>query len=115
MARFPEPQTWNDVLQAVDMLRVEQHDHKTLVFDTLDWLEPLLWAHICERDGKKNVEDYGYGKGHVAALDEWRLLVSRLERLRNERGMGVVLLAHSWIKPFNRGWSLWSAPWQGLG
>lgn len=98
--RFPQPESWIHVREALTTLRREQHSYRTLVIDTLDWAEPLLWKFICERDGKKDIEDYGYGKGYVAALDEWRVLVNDLEQLRTAKGMQVVLLAHSWIKPF---------------
>lgn len=100
--RFPTPTrwTWRDILDAVEALRVERHNYKTVVFDTLDAIEPLLWKHICERDGKSSVEDYGYGKGYSAALDEWRIFLSELERLRRERSIGVVLVAHSVVRTF---------------
>jgi len=98
--RFPMPETWADVLDAVRTLANEQHDYKTFAVDTLDWLEPLLWAHICKRDNEKSIESYGYGKGYVAALDEWRVFLSGLERMSKARGMHVILLAHSWIRPF---------------
>jgi len=100
VARFPEPQSWEDALAAVDVLTRDTHEFRTLVVDTLDWLEPMLWRFICTRDGQSNVESYGYGRGYVAALDEWRVFVGALERLRAQRSMGVVLLAHSWIKTF---------------
>lgn len=98
--RFPAPQTWTEVLEAVSELTVAEHPHRTLVIDTLDWAEPMLWAHICERDKQDNIEAYGYGKGYVAALDEWRILIAALERMRATKKMEVVMLAHSWIKPF---------------
>lgn len=100
VARFPTPETWQDVRDAIRTLTADAHEFETLVIDTLDWLEPLLWRFICQRDGKKDVEDYGYGKGYVAALDEWRIFLAALERLRQAKRMHVVLLAHSWIKPF---------------
>lgn len=98
--RFPPPESWAQVRDAVSALTNEPHDYRTLGIDTLDWLEPLLWRHVCERDGKKDIEDYGYGKGYVTALDEWRAFVSDLERLRAKRRMQIVLLAHCWIKSF---------------
>ena len=110
VTRFPMPATWSEVLDAVKTLTADPHDFRTLtkedhsfqtlVVDTLDWLEPLLWAHICERDGVPNIEAYGFAKGYIAALDEWRIFLAALERLRDQRGMHVILLAHSWIKPF---------------
>lgn len=98
--RFPMPTKWTEVLEAIRTLTKEDHAFQTLVIDTLDWLEPLLWSHICERDGVPNIEAYGFAKGYIAALDEWRIFLSALERLRDARGMHVILLAHSWIKPF---------------
>lgn len=100
VTRFPMPITWGDVLEAVRTLTEEEHQFKTLVLDTLDWAEPLVWASICKRDNQPNIEAYGYGKGYQAALDEWRVFLAALERLRERRGMHVVLLAHAWIKPF---------------
>lgn len=100
VARFPQPESWLEVLDAVRVLTVEQHEHQTLVLDTLDASEALLWKHICERDKKSSIEDYGYGKGYVAALNEWRALLGALERLQRERRMGVILVAHSLIRTF---------------
>jgi hypothetical protein len=93
-------QAWPDVVEAVETLTVEPHDLKTLVIDTLDKVEGFLWDYICKRDKKKSIEDYGYSKGYIAALDEWRVFLASLERLRDAKGMHIVLLAHSWVKPF---------------
>lgn len=98
--RFPAPESWTDVLEALRVLATDKHGYQTLVVDTLDWAEPLLWKFICERDEQPSIEAYGYGKGYSAALDEWRVFLAALERLRRAKGMHVVLIAHSWIKPF---------------
>lgn len=106
VARFPEPLCWQDARDAVLELINAKHEYQTLVIDTLDWLEPLCWAHVCATKlgtgGKRvsDIEGYGYGKGYASALDEWRRLLSMVERLRTLRGMHVVLLAHGWIKGF---------------
>jgi hypothetical protein len=102
VARFPAPQSWEDVLDAIRTLAAEPSAYQTLVLDTLDWAEPLLWRFLCEREKAKSIEEVGggYGKGYQAALDEWRVLLAALERLQRERGTHVILLAHSFIKPF---------------
>lgn len=100
VTRLPTPEKWADVLDSVDELRTGKHDFKTFVIDTLDAIEVLLWRFICNRDGKNTIEDYGYGKGYTVALDEWRKLLDGLERLRNERKMQIILIAHSQIKSF---------------
>jgi len=101
VARFPRPESWEDLLEAIDTLTTEPHDFRTVVIDTVDWAESMLWQFICRRDGKQSIEDYGYGKGYVVALNEWRLLIAKLERLQRERRMGVVLVAHSQVRTFS--------------
>lgn len=101
VARFPEPAHWEEARYALDTLRRSPHDYKTLVLDTLDWLEPLCWREVCRKGGKLAIEDFDYGKGFVAALDTWRDFLSDLDELRSERGMTIVLLAHSWVRSFN--------------
>lgn len=101
VSRFPEPETWADVLAAVDVLTNEEHPHQTLVIDTLDWLEPICWKHVCRRDGKDSIEDYGFSKGQkTVAPAEWRVLLARLERMRSVKNMGVILIAHSTVRSF---------------
>ena len=94
--------------RAIDDLLTAEHDFKTLVIDTVDRLEPLLWAYICERDSKRfrpalvsSIESYGYGKGYQHALDEWRALCGKLDQLRTKRGMSVVFVGHAQVKTFH--------------
>lgn len=99
VARFPQPETWKEVWESIRALLDEEHSYQTYVVDTLDWIEPLCWAQVAKDAGKEHIEDIGYGKGFNAALDEWRLFLSRLERL-SDAGINVVLLAHCHIRPF---------------
>jgi hypothetical protein len=100
VARFAQPQSWQDILDAVDTLTTAEHPYDTLVVDSLDWAEPLAWARVCADGGKKSIEDFGYGKGYVAAVDLWRGLLARLDILRDRRGMHVVLVAHAAVRRF---------------
>lgn len=100
VVRFQPPESWGEAVEAVRTLTVDKHDFKTLVIDTLDWAEPLLWDFICKRDKQANIESYGYGKGYSAALEEWRNFVAALEEMRRATKMHVVMLAHSQIKAF---------------
>ncbi len=97
---FPLATCFDDVIAALAALAAEEQDYQTVVIDTLDWLERLIWAKVCADRGVKNIEDIGYQKGYVFALDFWRQIVDGLDRLRNERGMCVVLLAHCKIEKF---------------
>ncbi len=94
-ARFPAPQSWSDVRASIAELATQPHDYKTLVIDTADWVEPLVFADICARAGKANVEAFGFGKGYTIAVDEgWRPLLGQLEEL-GRKGMHVIVLAHA--------------------
>lgn len=98
VARYPVDESYQGVLFALDDLIHNEHDYETLVIDTVDSLEGLIWAHICERDKKSSIEDYGYGKGYMHAQTEWRVVLSKLERLRSSKGMIIILLGHSETK-----------------
>lgn len=98
VARLPEPGSWSDVLESVKALTFEAHEYKTLVIDTLDWLEPLCWAETCKVNRWKNLEHPGFGKGYVAALDTWRDLILQIQAMSAKRGMNLIALAHSHVK-----------------
>ena len=73
-----------------------------MVVDSIDALEPLIWAHVCKRDGSHSIEDVGkgYGKGYVCAAEEWIAYLARLERIW-EKGINVVQIGHSTVRVFN--------------
>ena len=100
---FGEWQVWQDVLDAIDNLRTEEHAYKTLVLDTLNGVERLCHEHVCARDygnvwGKKGFANYM--QGYEVALADWRELLVALDNLRAERKMAVVALVHSKIQGF---------------
>lgn len=95
---FPLATCLNDVYEAIGVLLNDEHDFKTVFLDSLDWLEPLVQAHVCAANGWKNIEAPGYGKGYTAAGDEWRNILAGFEALRSQKNMGIVLIAHDKIK-----------------
>lgn len=98
--RLPDATTWDHILSDISELETGDHNYKTVALDTLDWAEPLCWAHVCKAGKRDSIEDFGFGKGYVAAVDEWRRLLIRLDALRAKRGMHVILLAHSRVATF---------------
>jgi hypothetical protein len=99
---FPVATTFSDILEAIEVLHVSEHKYRTVVVDSLDWLEPLIWAEVCRENSVANIEqvEKGYGKGYVFADRHWKSVLDGLTALR-DRGMTVILLAHSEIKTFN--------------
>lgn len=98
---FPLCTTLDDVYSAISVLYNEQHEFQHVFLDSLDWLEPLLHDYVAKANGWKDLEAAGYGRGYIAAADEWRKLLSGFEALRNERNMGIILIVHDKIKAVN--------------
>ncbi|MCL4196201.1 MAG: AAA family ATPase [Phycisphaerales bacterium] len=98
--RFPLATRYGDVLNALSSLYSESHDYKTVVIDSLDWLERLIFAEVCAQRGVESIEDIGYAKGYVFALSQWREVLAGLDALRSHRGMAVILISHAQIERF---------------
>ena len=66
-----------------------EHGFKTVVLDSMDWLEGLILKDMHDRDFRTD-----YGKG---AIEEARLFTQVLDLLEacRQQGMNVVMLAHS--------------------
>ncbi len=97
---FPLAGSLQDVYDAIGTLIREPHEFNSVFLDSLDWLEPLVHAHVCAANKWANIEAPGYGKGFLAAAEEWRTLLNGLEELRQRRNMAVILIAHDKIKHF---------------
>ena len=93
--------SFGDVIEALGALYSEEHDRKTLIVDSLDWLEPLVWQEAAVRNGWQSIESPGYGKGYIAASAVWREYLDGIRALRDDRGMTVVQIAHDTIKRFD--------------
>ena len=94
VSAFPRAEKYEDVIEAITTLYTEQHEFQTVFVDSLDWLEPLILAKVCKDNGVDNIEKIGYGKGYIFADDLWKTFFAGLDRLRNDRGMTVVCIAH---------------------
>jgi len=95
---FPIATKAGDVLDAIGSLFEQDHEFKTVVIDSLDWLETFIWRDI---ESKYDAKDLAYGKGAMIAAERWREILDGLNALRNSKGMSVVLIAHTEIKRFD--------------
>jgi len=87
--------SYEGVMDALGALYSDDHDRQTVVIDSLDKLEPWVWAKTCERQRWTDIEQPGYGKGYLAAEVEWRDLIEATNALRLDRQMNIVFIAHS--------------------
>jgi len=98
--RFPLARTFSDVMSALSALYTATHEYGTVVIDSLDWLERMIFADVCARRGVESIEDISFAKGYTFALTQWREILEGLDALRNERDMAVILIAHARIEKF---------------
>lgn len=100
---LPTPGTidsFDALLNVFGELFTTEHSFKTVIVDSLDGLEPLIWRATCARLGLNSIEEAGFGKGYVEADTEWNEYLSAITAL-SQNGIGVVQLAHPDIIRFD--------------
>jgi hypothetical protein len=99
--RFPLATKFDEVVAALKTLVNEKHDYESVVIDSLDWLERLIWDKLCQQYGVESIEkvDGGYARGYMHALSSWREVLDLLNTLRS-RDMVIVMIAHSKVERF---------------
>jgi hypothetical protein len=92
-----------DVESYINALIMEEHDYQSVVVDSADWMERLIWDKLCDDYGVDSIEkvDGGYAKGYTHALTYWRHVIDGLETLRLKRNMCVIVLAHAKVETFS--------------
>ena len=86
--------TYEKVNEVLDYLMDNEHDFRTLVIDSLAWLEPLIASHVCAANNWKSIESPGFGKGSVELESETRRFCDRVRAVSTARKMAVVFIAH---------------------
>ena len=99
VARFDPPESLEDVLKQLDYVVGHPEEIGTVVIDTVDWLEKLIFKAVCMEKQIQNIEDIGYGKGYVYAKQKMQGILELLD-LIVQRGIHVVLVCHSMIRKF---------------
>lgn len=98
--KFPVASSFDEVMSNLGALYQDEHTYRTVVIDSLDWLERLIWGKVCATRQVATIEDIGYGKGYTFALQHWRDVLDGLGALRDRKGMTVILIAHARIERF---------------
>ena len=90
IARFPQPDTWSELLAMVDAVIAEPTICQTLVIDTIDRAETLLSAQLLAESGVDSIEKYGggYGKGYTAIQERFN---KDLEAARAKAGAPIII------------------------
>lgn len=101
VARFERASSWAMLMEQIRYVVKNPDLCKTLVIDTIDWAEQMCVADLCAKNGKKGIEDFGYGNGYVYAKEEFGRFLNLLEDVV-ERGIHVVLTAHAQLRKFEQ-------------
>jgi len=96
-ASFPLAKTFDEIVHSLNVLTTDEHDYKTLVLDSLDHMEPLIWEQVCLDNNVKTIEKLSYGKGYVEAQNYWRMFFEGVRYLRDNKNMTIIMTAHSQI------------------
>ena len=101
VAKFPTPKTLAEFGAYLNAVDTEEHDFESLIIDTADALELLIFDAVCTEGKVKSIEQVGggYGWGFMRAREYWARLLARLTELSEK--MNVLLIAHSHLRTIN--------------
>ena len=92
------------MLDAIEGLATQEHEHKTLVIDSITQLATMIEHEIVASDPKAksiNQADGGYGSGYNTASERHRLIREWAGALAYDKGMNVVFLGHADTETMN--------------
>lgn len=105
-------QSFDGFMSDLRLVFKEKHDYRTLVIDAADGLETLINDKICQEGGQTSVAAFPFGKGYAESLSQWNRFLSALDKIREGRGMTVIIIAHvevsSYEDPAAQTYSRWS-------
>lgn len=95
---FPKATALGDVVESIKTLLKEDHDFKTVVVDSVDWLvEPLIVDSV---NSQYDDKEQAFGKGQMFIAEEFREILQGLDALRLKKNMNIVLIAHAAVVKF---------------
>lgn len=96
---FPLATSFADVVEAFGAA-VDSGEFKSVIIDSLDHIEPHVWAEAAKRNGWASIEEPGYGKGYIEADKVWSEFMDLVNSARNDADMIVAMTAHSDVRTF---------------
>lgn len=95
--------SFDEIMDVFEYL-MQGSPYKSVIIDSLDWMEPMLHSYICKKKGFKSLfddhdKDVNYGKGlKVHATEGWKMFLQNCDILREQQNMSIILVAHSSIE-----------------
>lgn len=101
VVRLELPSSWSMLRAELTAIKNREIPCSTVVIDTMDAAERMCAEYIMARDGKKSIEEWGYGKGYTILQEEFGRLLDYLTDTAAS-GINVVVLGHSTMRKFER-------------
>lgn len=100
---FPLAKTTDEFFRYIDHLVDSQHNYRTLIIDTIDWVERLFWQTVCNETGYETIVDKGldFGTGYKKAMVYHNKLIEKINILWEKKRMAIILLSHTATKTYN--------------
>jgi len=94
-----------EIMSIFEYLKAGNSPYRTVIIDTLDWMEPMIHAYVCKQKGftKGLIDDadknVNFGRGlKYHAVEGWKIFLQNCDVLREEANMNIVLVAHSMVE-----------------
>ena len=92
-----------DFNNACDAFLKQDHDFKTLVIDSADWLEALIHQDIVEKSKADSITDKSnaatsYGQGYIKAASNLSKVLEKLDNIRLTKRVSIIIIAHALVK-----------------
>lgn len=96
----PHLRTFGDVSAALSWLITNDHGYQSVVIDSVDWFEQLIFNSVAAEFESKTFQEIPFGRGNGRVTEAWQWLFSNLDILRQQKNMTVILLCHTRIDEF---------------
>jgi hypothetical protein len=95
---FPLVSSFDDAISCLASLHADDHDFRTVILDSADWLDNIIQREVRETHSEKELS---YGKDMLLFSERWRAVLDWLNALRRDRAMHSILISHCEIKKFD--------------
>ena len=93
--------SYDEMMAALRYLYTNSDGYETIVIDTLDHFEPLVWQAVCNKNNWESIETPGYGRGYIECDKLWSDFINALIKIRDHKNKSIILLAHELVRTVN--------------
>lgn len=96
-------ESYEEFLEALRYLykNANEIDFGTVVIDSIDHLEPLVWDYVCRLNEWDSIESPGYGRGYIECDKAWQNILKALRMLQERKNIAIFAIAHDIVRQVN--------------